>query len=88
MDNTLTGKVSQKGQLVIPASIRRALGIEKGSEVSFEVKDNEIRIKKVPTALEWANLVEQLPEEKVDIDKTGNYDPKKAPHFHDWMVNG
>lgn len=46
MDNALTGKVSQKGQLVIPASIRKALGIEKGSEVSFEVKGNEIRIKK------------------------------------------
>ena len=69
MDDALTGKVSQKGQLVIPAAIRKALGIEKGSKVSFEVKDDEIRIKKVPTALDWSNLVDQLPEEKVKIDK-------------------
>ena len=84
----LTGKVSQKGQLVIPAAIRKALGIKKSSEVSFEVKNDEIRIKKVPTALDWTNLVDQLPEEKVKIDKNGHYDPKKSPNFHDWMVNG
>ena len=86
--DALTGKVSQKGQLVIPAAIRKALGIKKGSEVSFEVKNDEIRIKKVPTALDWSNLVDQLPEEKVKIDKNGHYDPKKPPNFHDWMVNG
>ena len=86
--DALTGKVSQKGQLVIPAAIRKALGIKKGSEVSFEVKNDEIRIKKVPTALDWSNLVDQLPEEKVKIDKNGPYDPKKSPNFHDWMVNG
>ena len=60
MDDALTGKVSQKGQLVIPAAIRKALGIEKGSKVSFEVKDDEIRIKKVPTALDWSNLGDSL----------------------------
>ena len=63
MDDALTGKVSQKGQLVIPATIRKALGIEKGSKVSFKVKNDEIRIKKIPTALDWSNLVDQLPEE-------------------------
>lgn len=42
---------------------------------------------KVPTALDWANLVDQLPEEQVDIDKDGNYNPKKSPHFHNWMIN-
>lgn len=86
--DALTGKVSQKGQLVIPAAIRKTLGIKKGSEVSFEVKNDEIRIKKVPTALDWSNLVDQLPEEKVKIDKNGHYDSKKSPNFHDWMVNG
>lgn len=56
--------------------------------MSFEVKDNEIRIKKLPTALDWSNLVKQYPVENVDIDENGHYDPKKSPDFHDWIVNG
>lgn len=43
----------------------------------------------LPTALEWSNLVIELFEEKVEeIDKNENYDPKKSPNFHDWLVNG
>ncbi|MGN1282309.1 MAG: AbrB/MazE/SpoVT family DNA-binding domain-containing protein [Limosilactobacillus sp.] len=88
MDKALTGKMSQKGQVVIPAAIRKALGLEKGTVLSFEVKDNEIRIKKLPTALDWADLVKEIPVEDVEIDENGHYDPKKSPDFHDWMVNG
>lgn len=57
MDCVYTGKVSQKGQIVIPIQIRKALGLKKGSKVSFELKKGEITIKKLPTALNWANLV-------------------------------
>lgn len=88
MDNAITGKISQKGQVVIPAVIRKALGLKKGSEVSFELKGDEITIKKLPTALDWADLVKQYPVEDVEIDENGRYDPKKSPDFHDWMVNG
>ena len=42
----------------------------------------------VPTALDWADLVKQIPVEKVEINEQGKYDPKKSPEFHDWMVNG
>ena len=88
MENTLTGKVSQKGQVVIPAPIRKALDLKRGSEVSFKLENGEITIKKLPTALDWAKLVEQIPVEDVNIDKNGYFDPKKSPDFHDWMVNG
>lgn len=88
MDNTLIGKMSQKGQVVIPSVIRKALGLQKGTKVSFEIKNNEVLIKKLPTALDWANLVKEIPVEDVEIDNNGHYDPKKSPDFHDWMVNG
>ena len=88
MDHVLTSKVSQKGQVVIPIKIRKALGLKKGSKVLFELNNGEITIKKLPTALDWANLVKQIPVEDVNIDENGYFDPKKSPDFHDWMVNG
>ncbi|EFH29492.1 transcriptional regulator, AbrB family [Lactobacillus jensenii JV-V16] len=45
MDNVMTGRMSQKGQIVIPASIRKALGLTKGTELSFKVEGDEITIK-------------------------------------------
>ena len=88
MDHLLNSKVSQKGQVVIPIKIRKALGLKKGSKVLFELNNGEITIKKLPTALDWAKLVEQIPVEDVKFDKNGYLDPKKSPDFHDWMVNG
>ena len=88
MDHLLTSKVSQKGQVIIPIKIRKALGLKKGSKVSFELNNGEITIKKLPTTLDWANLVKQIPVEDVKIDKNGYFDPKKSPDFHDWMING
>ncbi|RMC51156.1 AbrB/MazE/SpoVT family DNA-binding domain-containing protein [Lactobacillus sp. ESL0225] len=88
MANAITGKMSQKGQVVIPTSIRKILGLKKENGVSFELRNDEIIIKKLPTALNWANLVKQLPVEDIDIDENGHYDSKKSPDFHDWMVNG
>ena len=88
MNRVLIGKVSQKGQVVIPAPIRKALGLKKGSKVLFDLNNGEITIKKLPTALDWSNLVKQIPVEDVKIDENGYFDPKKSPDFHDWMVNG
>lgn len=77
MDNALIVKAFQKGQLVIPVVIHKVLGIEKGSKVFFKVKNDEIRIRKIPIALDWSNLVDQLPEEKVEFDEDSHYDPQK-----------
>ncbi|MCH3923256.1 AbrB family transcriptional regulator [Limosilactobacillus sp.] len=52
------------------------------------MKNDEVTIKKLPTASDWANLIKQTPVENVEIDANGHYDPKKSPDFHDWMVNG
>ncbi len=36
--------VSEKGQVVIPAEIRRRLGITPGCQLAFELEGNEIRV--------------------------------------------
>ncbi|HZM10271.1 MAG TPA: AbrB/MazE/SpoVT family DNA-binding domain-containing protein [Candidatus Limnocylindrales bacterium] len=37
-------RVSQNGRIVIPASYRKALGIDVGDEVVLRLQDNELRI--------------------------------------------
>ena len=48
-----TVTVSEKGQVVIPASMRRSLGIKPGMELGFELVDSTIRVtlkQPVPTS--------------------------------------
>ncbi len=40
----LRAKVTSKGQVTIPADIRRRLGVEPGDEVSFTVEDGGARV--------------------------------------------
>ncbi|MBA2350585.1 MAG: AbrB/MazE/SpoVT family DNA-binding domain-containing protein [Burkholderiales bacterium] len=43
----MAATVSQKGQVVIPKAVRKALGIEPGSRVEFELEGLEARLKVV-----------------------------------------
>lgn len=37
-------RVTSKGQVTIPREVRRRLGIEPGSEVDFQVVDDDVRL--------------------------------------------
>jgi antitoxin PrlF len=39
-----TSVVTRKGQVTIPAEIRRALSLQEGDKVAFEVEDDRVRI--------------------------------------------
>lgn len=51
-----TATVSEKGQVVIPAEIRRTLGIEPGTRLGFSIEGQSLRVEVVrraaPTRLE------------------------------------
>lgn len=81
-------KVSSKGQIIIPAGIRRALDIDKGDSLMISFSDNKITVETMPTNDEWSSLFSKIPTEIVALDEKGQYNPKKSPDFHDWMVNG
>jgi AbrB family looped-hinge helix DNA binding protein len=40
----ISAKIAEGGRLVIPAELRRELGLEIGDEVIVRVEDNELRI--------------------------------------------
>ena len=44
-----TVTVSDKGQVVIPAAIRRRLGIEPGTRLDFELEGDTIRVRPLRT---------------------------------------
>ncbi len=77
-----TSKVSSKGQVVIPVELRRKLDLQDGDQVTIDVNDNnELVLKKLPTALDWHNLITSIPNEKVDVDQNGTIIPKKLRIF-------
>jgi AbrB family looped-hinge helix DNA binding protein len=47
-------RISEKGRLVIPASLRAALGIKIGDEVNLRIEDNELRISTLKNRIERA----------------------------------
>jgi AbrB family looped-hinge helix DNA binding protein len=76
MNHTEMAKVTSKGQITIPLTIREILKLEPGSTVIFKVTEKgvmlspcEIIEKPVYTAKEWKRI-EQLVAEKGKVYKT------------------
>jgi len=76
MNYSETAKVTSKGQVTIPSTIREILKLEPGSTVMFKVTDKgvilspcEIKEKSVYTAKEWKKI-ERLVAEKGKVYKT------------------
>lgn len=47
-------RVSARGQIVIPASFRKALGINPGDELVLRLKDDELRISTLKVRIQHA----------------------------------
>ena len=47
----ITATVTERGQVTIPAEVRRALGLKPRDKVNFVIDDDQIRI--VPVAFTW-----------------------------------
>jgi len=47
-------RVNENGRVVIPASFRKALGIQAGDEVILRMEDDELRIKTMKRQIERA----------------------------------
>ncbi len=47
-----TGVMTRKGQVTIPAEMRRALDMEEGDRVAFELVDDEVHIRRIGSVVE------------------------------------
>ena len=50
-------KIIEGGKLVIPAAIRRTLGLERGDTVLVDVADGELRVRSLARAIERAQAL-------------------------------
>ncbi|NLR32618.1 AbrB/MazE/SpoVT family DNA-binding domain-containing protein [Levilactobacillus tujiorum] len=81
-----TVKVSSKGQVVIPSVFRKKMGISSGDQLGVTLTDDgQLVLEKLPSSLDWKELIAGIPVEQVDIDDKRHYDPKKSPNFNKWM---
>lgn len=86
-DSTTT--MSTKGQVVIPAKLREELGFKPGTRfVVYKDDDGNVVFAKVPELSDVEKLLANVPNEVVEFDKDGHYDPKKSPDFDKWMREG
>lgn len=86
-----TSKVFKNGQITIPVAIRDLLDIKPSDEIVWTVDESDAIIgRKVPTKADWDKLFSEanIPVEVIKTDEDGKYDPKQAPAFHNWMING
>jgi len=54
----ITVQVSDKGQITIPASVRRKLGLKAKSRVEIDIRDNEAVIRPVQSILELSGILQ------------------------------
>jgi len=50
-------KVTEGGRVVIPAELRRQLGLQLGSDVILDIADGELRIRSVQQAIQHAQAL-------------------------------
>jgi antitoxin PrlF len=69
--------VTRKGQVTIPADIRRALGIKEGDKVAFVLEDKQVKLTKKGSVVEQTagmmqnNLPRLTPQEEHEAAEQG-----------------
>jgi AbrB family looped-hinge helix DNA binding protein len=65
--NVIRGRVAESGRVSLPAELRKALGLDRGGDVVFELDGREIRIRTVDEVIDQAQaLTRKLLGERSD----------------------
>ena len=69
--NAIRGRVTESGRVSLPAELRKAIGLDRGGDVVFELNGREIRIRTVDEVIDQAQAITKRllggkPEASVD----------------------
>ena len=69
--NAIRGRVTKSGRVSLPAELRKAIGLDRGGDVVFELDGREIRIRTVDEVIDRAQAITKRllggkPEASVD----------------------
>jgi AbrB family looped-hinge helix DNA binding protein len=69
--NAIRGRVTESGRVSLPAELRKAIGLDRGGDVVFELDGREIRIRTVDEVIDRAQAITKRllggkPEASVD----------------------
>jgi AbrB family looped-hinge helix DNA binding protein len=79
MDNVFLAKVTSKGQITLPAAVRKLLKVEKGDYLLLEKDDNGFKIRKMtlPPAESFREVVRPI-REKCERENLTREDVEEA----------
>lgn len=60
----ITAQVSDKGQITIPAEVRRKLGLKAKSRVEIEIRDNVAVLRPIKSILELSGILHEYAKGK------------------------
>jgi AbrB family looped-hinge helix DNA binding protein len=60
----MTAQISDKGQLTVPASVRRKFGMKPKSRVEIEIRDDGLLIKPIRSVLELSGIFHEYAKGK------------------------
>jgi AbrB family looped-hinge helix DNA binding protein len=75
-------KITSKGQVTIPAEVRRALGLKKGDMLAFEVRAEYAVVRKRPTLVEVLERFKHVLPTEEDLTYADD-DEAVAAYFDD-----
>ncbi|WP_143461949.1 AbrB/MazE/SpoVT family DNA-binding domain-containing protein [Levilactobacillus enshiensis] len=78
-------KISGKGQVVIPAEIRKELNLVAGDQLNVTLVNGQVMMARLPAAVAWQEIIAKISVEQVGVDEAGNFDMTRAPHFEHWL---
>ncbi len=71
-------QVSERGQITIPAEVRRRLGLRPGAKLEIEVRDDAIILRPIPSISALAGIFRRYAREKPADWKTVRTETERA----------